>query len=103
MLGIKPRPAPSFEVELKGTHFLCRSDREIFGSQPWLCFKTRDGQYHWDNMDCMEERSWRYIFDQYTCPLEMLDAIGVGANDAAGQAVTAVYGVPEKALRNGGK
>jgi len=58
---------------------------EIFGPQPYLAFKTKSGDYFHDNFDFHQpKRSFSYVFDEYTLPLDKIEAIGIGSNDKYG-------------------
>ena len=66
---------PVLRVSVKG---------EIFGPQPFLALKFRNGQYNWDNFDFPETNCWSYTFDANTIPLELVESVGVAANNAFG-------------------
>jgi hypothetical protein len=58
---------------------------EFFGPQPYLAIKTKDGQYFHDNFDFHEfKKSFTYVFDNYTIPLNMIDIICIASNDKFG-------------------
>jgi hypothetical protein len=63
---------------------------EVFGPQPFLAIRTRLGGYHHDNLDFDAlAGAWTYTFDGLTLPLEVVDAIAIGANDRFGhQSIT---------------
>ena len=88
--NLEPKPRPTLEIMFENNTAFITSDREILGLQPWFGFKTKDGAYLWDNMDAVEDRLWRYVFDEYTVPLSRLDAIGVAACDSYGNVATRV-------------
>ncbi|MFC1745496.1 hypothetical protein ACFL35_15990 [Candidatus Riflebacteria bacterium] len=78
---------------------LVRADKKIWGPQPFLCFKTRDLRYIYENFDFQEELTWSFVFDQETVELEQLEAIGVATNDNYGN--TSVYRLtPDRNLEN---
>jgi len=53
---------------------------EIFGPQPFLAIKTREGHYHSDNFDVIEpKKKWTYVFDEHTIKIENILQIGVGS------------------------
>ena len=53
---------------------------EIFGPQPFLSIKTKDGRYFHDNFDFkIPGRVWTYIFDTQTIELDSVSVIGVGS------------------------
>ena len=56
-----------------------------FGPQPFLAIRTRDGQYHHDNLDFQEPfRLWTYLFHSDTFEWDDVDAVGVATNDRRG-------------------
>lgn len=60
-------------------------DKDIFGPQPYLAIKTKDGRYIWENMDFYKiGREWTYSFDNNTILLENVAAIGIAANNKCG-------------------
>ena len=60
-------------------------DHNIFGPQPFLSLKTKDGRYIWENFDVsVPKRQWTYTFDSNTIDLHDIDTIGVAANNSYG-------------------
>ena len=70
---------------------------QVFGPQPFLAIKTLGGQYIHDNFDFQED-GWTYVFNEHTVPLDMIEAIGVAANDRFGNcstiSLTKPWGLP---------
>jgi hypothetical protein len=57
------------------------SNKETFGSQPFLSIKTWDKRYLTDNFDLQEpRRRWTYTLDKQTIPLKAIECIGVASN-----------------------
>lgn len=57
----------------------------VFGPQPYLAIKTKDGRYLFDNFDeDVKGESWSYIFDRITLPVDRIDQVKVAANDKYG-------------------
>jgi len=83
-LGLEAGTPPNLSVWFDGTSLFVECDKDIFGSQPWFCFKTKDQRYLWDNLDWLQPRLWRYIFDKFTMPLESIERLAVGTADKAG-------------------
>ena len=51
----------------------------IFGPQPFLALKSRDGRMYHDNLDIqIPGHKWTYTLDEQTLPLSALAAVGVG-------------------------
>lgn len=70
------------------------AEGELFGPQPFLALKTKDGRYIWDNFDVFEPRRvWTYTFDSNTIKFSEIEKIGVASNNPCGAAaVTHLYG-----------
>jgi uncharacterized protein YvpB len=60
---------------------------QVFGPQPFLAIKTLGGQYIHDNFDFQKD-GWTYVFNEHTVPLDMIEAIGIAANDPFGNRST---------------
>ena len=71
-----------------------RTKTPSFGPQPFLALKTVTDQYHHDNFDMQVPfHEWTYTFDEETLPLNALEKIGVGVNNACGKTTVAVLDV----------
>ena len=46
-----------------------RPDGDVWGPQPFLCFRTRNKQYIHDNLDRYTDDSWPFTFDDDTIEL----------------------------------
>lgn len=52
----------------------------VFGPQPFLAIKSREGRYYHDNLDVIQSNNvWGYTLDEQTIPLENIHKIGVGS------------------------
>lgn len=60
------------------------SSGDIFGPQPFLAIKTKDGRYFWENLDFIKSLHWSFTFDEEHAPIEMVEKIGVAANSSSG-------------------
>ena len=82
-LGLELRELPGEE-----THMLrVTSAQGIFGPQPFLALKTRDGSYYYDNFDfdaASPKHCWSYVFDWQTFGLDGIECIGVAASSPSG-------------------
>ncbi|OZI68275.1 hypothetical protein [Bordetella genomosp. 1] len=66
----------------------------VFGPQPFLALRTRDGRYYHDNFDVITpNQAWTYVLDDQTLPLQSLSHIGVGAAGRFGGFHTVVHHV----------
>ena len=86
-LGLKPSK-PNLEVKMNSTKTGNRleviSTGEIFGPQPFLAIKTKEGKYYWENFDFLDENVWSFTFDTEHASLDLIDSIGVAANSPYG-------------------
>ncbi len=89
-LALPHQPPCELDIEIKevsrNTHVLTvESKTPTFGPQPWLALKTESGSYHCDNFDIdIPFHRWQYVFDEDTFRMEVLNSIGVAANNAFG-------------------
>ncbi|MBF0473394.1 MAG: hypothetical protein HQK93_06635, partial [Nitrospirae bacterium] len=96
-LKMKPISAASLHFKWTNNRLDIYSDKEIWGTQPWFCFKTKDKRYIHENLDFHDNNYWSYIFDEDTITLDRIESIGIAANDAYFN--TSVYKLfPEKDL-----
>lgn len=72
---------------------IVRADGDMFGPQPFLALKNRNGEYYWDNFDFVEKNVWSYTFDTNTILYEKIEKIGVAANNACGYAAVEILDV----------
>lgn len=69
-----------------------KTKEDLFGPQPFLAIKDKDGGYYYDNFDfTLDKHCWKYIFDWQTFLPEHIDKIGVVATGKQGQVEIAVY------------
>ena len=78
--------------QLKRNVLVVKSENDIFGTQPFLAIKTKERRYIYDNFDFFAKNEWRYVFDDYTLPINLIDTIGVAANSTSG--------MPEVIIKN---
>lgn len=97
VLGLQPKRVElemDFNEEEKVLHI--QSNDLIFGSQPFLCFKTITGQYLWSNLDYGNANEWWYTFDFHSIELEWIEKIGIAANSTDGTGEIILYDVRTK-------
>lgn len=78
-------------------------DHDIFGPQPFLALKTKNGKYIWENFDVsIPKRKWTYTFDTNTISLHDVDTIGIATNNGYGIARVVLLrdGIKEKYVYN---
>lgn len=80
-------PAPQMTLAVDGGRLVVRTNRPLFGPQPFFALRTRCGRYLTDNLDvAVPGEAWHYTFDNQTVPADALASVGVGACDAQAQA-----------------
>lgn len=86
-LALADRERLRLSARIEGPRFIARVEAgAVFGPQPFLALKTKDGRYFHDNFDVIEPgRVWSYILDEQTLPPDTLEKIGIAsAGDAGG-------------------
>lgn len=84
------------DIEKNGINDVCiiriKSTGRIFGSQPFFCFKTKEGHYYWDNLDYGEIKGeWSYVFDDKTINWSCIEIVGFASNHYDGQTDICLY------------
>ena len=70
------------------------TDAYIFGPQPFLAIKAKDGKYYYDNFDfTLTANHWKYTFDWQTFLPDQIEQIGVAAPGKQGQIEIATHDV----------
>ncbi|WP_238700345.1 hypothetical protein [Helicobacter jaachi] len=91
-LGLKKSPLNlSLEYDFAHNKLHVKTDRNVFGPQPFLSFKSTQGQYFHDNFDFFKPYHWTYTFDRNTLPPQALEKIGIASNTNAGLTEVAVW------------
>jgi len=81
LLSVKLGPARRGDTRL----LTIEANEPTFGPQPFLAIRTRDGQYHHDNLDFQTPWStWTYTFHEDSFLWDQVDTIGVATNDRRG-------------------
>ncbi len=84
--GLDQEP-PSFGLKLEENRLHVELEYgSLFGPQPFLAIKSRQGIYYHDNLDeITAARHWSYVFDEQTLPLDAIEVIGIGASGRCGR------------------
>lgn len=79
-------PPPKFSIELIEDRVHVRLvSGSLFGPQPFLAIKTRDGRYYHDNFDVVTKgEHWVYVLDNQTLPPSAIEVVGVGGAGRCG-------------------
>jgi len=72
----------------------------LFGPQPYLAIKTRDGRYLWENFDKQGEKEWSFTFDKNHIPFDLLEKVGVASNSPSGSSQVVVYDLDSEKLES---
>jgi hypothetical protein len=81
LLELASKPKLKLSIRLDGNRLVvCAEEGQVFGPQPFLALRGREGRVFHDNLDVQEPgRLWTYILDHQTLPLSALKSAGVGA------------------------
>jgi hypothetical protein len=90
-LGMEKKSPPKFKFELNSEFLRMTSDKDIWGSQPFLALRTLEGRYYRDDLINDEGNQWTYSFDVHSIALNALSHIGVACNDDIGNTIVYVY------------
>ena len=87
LMGYENKPAPKLAIKLVGNRlFVEVLTGEIFGPQPFLAIKTKEGHYYHDNFDVIEPRKkWAYVFDDQTLQINNIAKVGAGTAGGYGK------------------
>ena len=70
---------------IKNNQFNLEFKKPIYGPQPYLAFKTSDGNYYHDNFDIHKPfYKWSYTFDEHTININKITDFCWAANDKFG-------------------
>lgn len=69
---------------------------QIFGTQPYLALKTSTGKYIWDNFDYDQNGRWSYTFDRDSVIYDIVEQIGIAANNPYGRCEVMNYDKRQK-------
>jgi hypothetical protein len=81
VLGVSAEKPPALSILLDRDRVLIDlTQGQLFGPQPFLALKFRDGRVRHDNLDVQEPgRSWSYVLDDQTVPVAAVSEVGVGS------------------------
>jgi hypothetical protein len=83
-LGLRHEPPAKLCIDLDSGVLRVRANKPVWGTQPFLAFRTREGRYYRDDFINDGENCWTYCFDVHSMNIEALSDIGVAANDMVG-------------------
>lgn len=80
LMGNAEKISPRLSLEIVANRTVVKLiEGELFGPQPFLAFKTKQGDYFHDNFDIdTPEKIWSYTFDDQTIELSNIAKVGVG-------------------------
>lgn len=83
-LGFKRQSPLQAKVSLEKNLLYINTEQKIWGHQPFLALKTREGRYYRDDFICDSNKKWRYVFDEHTINISTISDIGIAFNDNVG-------------------
>ena len=80
LFKVSDEPTPELTIALSDNCLVIRLEKgQIFGEQPFLALKGRDGRVFHDNLDVQKPGClWTYVLDDQTLPVSALAMAGVG-------------------------
>ncbi len=86
LLDLKQKPKLELNISFESNRLIVEASKgTVFGPQPFLAIKTKDGRYFHDNLDFLVPgKRWSYTFDDQTISLQHVFECGVGAAGAYG-------------------
>ncbi len=83
------KTSPGLKVSLEGKEHTSllkvTSEGTLFGVQPFLAIKTKEGKFYWENFDFYDENVWTFTFDSEHASLDLVDQIGIAGNSPYGK------------------
>ena len=81
IMNYQDKPAPELKAYIQGNRlFIELVKGKIFGPQPFLAIKTKDGKYYHDNLDMvLPQKKWSYVFDEQTILIHNILKVGVAS------------------------
>ena len=84
LLG-KPKKKIKFKVNFVDNKIFIKSNKKIFGPQPFLAIKTKDKNYYHENFYIKKPfKEWIYSFDRHSVEKNKIDYFAFAANDSYG-------------------
>ena len=89
-----------FKQKLKNNTLYIKSNKKIFGPQPFLSIKTKNKKYFHDNFDIQKPfYEWTYTFDKNSIELKNIKSIGWAANDDYGSTYVTILDTKNKKFK----
>ena len=87
-----PKKSPGVvNADVDGNVLRISVSDDIWGCQPFLALRTKEGNYYHDNLIIDNEKHWSYVFDPGSIELDALSNIGFAFNDCVGNTVVCPY------------
>ncbi|MBM3798751.1 MAG: hypothetical protein FJW18_01575 [Actinobacteria bacterium] len=92
--GLTRQDPMNLEVALVGNQLKVCASKQTWGPQPFFCFKLRNGQYFFENLDFgLQPQTWSFTFDEDSVEPHDVIAVGLASHDKVGNTVV-VRGKP---------
>ena len=83
-LGFEKKEPVKAKINLADDILTVKTAEEIWGHQPFLAIKTREGRYYRDDFIFDDSRNWRYSFDVHSIDISAISELGIAYNDSVG-------------------
>ena len=89
-----------FKQEFNNNTLYIKSNKKIFGPQPFLSIKTKNKKYFHDNFDIQKPfYEWTYTFDKNSIELKNIKSVGWAANDDYGSTYVTILDTKNKKFK----
>jgi len=89
-----------FKQKLDKNILYIKSNKKIYGPQPFLSIKTKEKKYFHDNFDIQKPfYEWTYTFDENTLDLKDIESIGWATNDSYGSTYITIINPKNKRFK----
>lgn len=90
VLGLSRQRPACLQARIDNHSLYVSSDAPIWGPQPFLSIRTKEGNYYHDNFIIDSNTHWTYPFDHDSILLEAVASLGVATNDTVGNTTVMV-------------
>ena len=99
-LGYLKKINLKFKQKLDKNILYIKSNKKIYGPQPFLSIKTKEKKYFHDNFDIQKPfYEWTYTFDENTLDLKDIESIGWATNDSYGSTYITIINPKNKRFK----
>ena len=99
-LKLKKTNPIKFKIKIKNNVLEIKSNKKIWGMQPFLALRTHEGKYYRDDLIMVNDKNWKYSFDVHSINIQALSHLGIAANDNTGNSSVYHYNFKNKKIKS---